>query len=309
MMRSHLLLCATLALLALPIHAAVRFVAITIDDLPTQRGNSLAEIQAITNRLVEQIRTQGTPVTAFVNEAKLHEGGEQELSARTALLEQWLDIGVELGNHTYSHADINAVGLDAYKQDLLRGETISKQLLRKRGKTLTYFRHPYLHTGKDARTKTALTAFLSEHGYIVAPVTIDNDEWIYGAAYDKAAEKKDEAAMRRIGADYLVYMNRMFEFSEDIAQQVFGRDIKQTLLIHANALNAEYYDKLTAMMKERGYAFLSLSDALQDPAYRSEDRYIGPRGISWLLRWGQGKPIDESKAPQIPLYIRELSGY
>lgn len=103
-------------------------------------------------------------------------------------------------------------------------------------------------------------------------------------------------------------MNQVFEFSEDIAQQVFGRDIKQTLLIHANALNAEYYDELIAMMKKRGYAFVSLSDALEDPAYRSEDKYVGPKGLSWLFRWGWRKPLDESKAPQIPPYIRELSG-
>ena len=308
-MRSRLFLSAALALFALPILAAERYVAITIDDLPTQRGNSLAEVQGITSRLIEQIRGAGTPVTAFVNEAKVHDGGEQELNARTALLEQWLDIGVELGNHTYSHADINSVGLDAYEQDLLRGEKILKQLLRTRGKTLTYFRHPYLHTGKDAQTKAALAAFLRDHNYVVAPVTIDNDEWIYGAAYDKAAEKKDEAAMRRIGTDYLAYMNQMFEFSEHVAQQVFGRDIKQTLLIHASALNAQYYGALTDMMKKRGYAFVSLSDALKDPAYRSEDKYVGPRGISWLFRWGQGKPLDDSKAPQIPSYIRELSGY
>ena len=48
------LLIAALACFALPLHAADRYVAITIDDLPYQRGNSLAEIQALTDRLVEQ---------------------------------------------------------------------------------------------------------------------------------------------------------------------------------------------------------------------------------------------------------------
>lgn len=302
------LLIAALALLAVPLHAGDRYVAITIDDLPYQRGNSLAEIQALTDRLVEQIRVHKTPVAVFVNEGKLHEGGEQELKARIALLEQWLDTGAELGNHTYSHPDINTIAFDLYKQDILRGEEISKQLLSKRGKTLTYFRHPYLRTGKDAQTRAALVAFLRDHNYVVAPVTIDNDEWIYAAAYDKAAEQKDHATMRRIGVEYLAYMDQAFAFSEHVAQQLFDRSIKHTLLIHSNALNAEYYDELIAMMKKRGYEFISLSAALEDDAYRSKDKYAGPNGWSWLFRWGVGQELDTSKAPQIPAYIRALSG-
>lgn|SRR5512138_1049526 len=302
------LLIAALACFALPLHAADRYVAITIDDLPYQRGNSLAEIQALTDRLVEQVRTQGAPVAIFLNEKKLHDGGERELKARTALIEQWLDAGAELGNHTYSHAEINTLPFDDYAQDIVRGEEISKVLLKKRGKTLKYFRHPYLHTGKDPETRAALRSFLRQHQYIVAPVTIDNDEWIYGAAYDVAATQNDESTMRRIGADYLTYMEQAFEFSEQLARSLFGRDIKQTLLIHANALNAEYYDELVAMMKRRGYAFVSLSEALEDEAYRTEDTYIGPKGLSWLFRWGVGQELDTSKSPEIPTYVRELSG-
>lgn len=301
-------LLAALALIALPLEAADRYVAVTIDDLPYQRGRSLAEIQALTNRLVEQVRTQETPVAAFLNEKKLHDGGEHELRARTALIEQWLDAGAELGNHTYSHADIDTTSFDEYKQEIVRGEEISKASLEKRGKTLKYFRHPYLRTGKDPETRRALAAFLSERGYIVAPVTIDNDEWIYGAAYDKAAAQNDEATMRRIGADYLTYMEQAFEFSEQIAQSLFGREIKHTLLIHANALNAEYYDELVAMMKRRGYAFISLSEALEDDAYRAEDTYIGPKGLSWLFRWSVGRTLETPTEPQIPSYIRALSG-
>lgn len=303
------LLIAALALLAFPLHAADRYVAITIDDLPYQRGNSLAEIQGLTNRLVEQVRTHDTPVAVFVNEKKLHDGGEQELKARTALIEQWLDAGAELGNHTYSHADIDTTAFDDYKQDIVRGEEISKVLLQRRGKTLRYFRHPYLRTGKDPGTRSALAEFLRDRGYVVAPVTIDNDEWIYAAAYDKAAAQKDEKTMRRIGADYLTYMDQAFAFSEQLARSLFDREIKHTLLIHANALNAEYYDELVAMMKRRGYAFISLSAALEDDAYRSEDTYVGPKGLSWLFRWGMGRTLDTSIIePQIPAYVRTLSG-
>lgn len=289
-------------------NASEREVALTIDDLPYQRGNSLAEVQALTSGLLAHIKAKRVPVVGFVNESKLHERGDAELAGRTALLEQWLDAGAELGNHTYSHVDINAVSLDEYKRDLLRGEEISRPLMKSRGLTLRYFRHPYLRAGQDARVKAALEQFLKEHDYTIAPVTIDNDEWIFASAYDKAAENKDSATMKRIGTDYLNYMERCFDFSEHLATQVFARDIKQVLLVHANALNAEYLDDLIALVEKRGYRFVSLADALEDDAYDRADPYVGPKGWSWLLRWGMNQSLDTSKAPDVPAYVMELAG-
>lgn len=294
------------ALLAPLTQAADRYVALTVDDLPYQRGNSLAEVQTLTTRLVDQIKE--IPTVAFVNESKLHEGGEQELAARTALLEQWLDAGAELGNHMYSHPDINVVPIEEYKRDLLRGEEITRPLMREHGMTLRYFRHPYLHAGKEAHVKAELERFLREQDYTIAPVTIDNDEWIFASAYDKAAEKNDRDTMKRIGEDYIRYMEECFAFSEHIATQVLGRDLKQVLLVHANAMNADYLDELIAMVAKRGYKFISLPAALEDAAYRREDPYVGTKGWSWILRWGMNERLDTSKAPQVPAYINELAG-
>jgi peptidoglycan-N-acetylglucosamine deacetylase len=288
--------------------AAERFVSLTIDDLPYQRGSSLADDQALTKKLVGHIREMKVPTVGFVNEIKLHENGPEQLTARTALLEEWLDAGVELGNHTYSHVDINAVPFADYTKDLLKGEAITRELMRERGMTLRYFRHPYLRTGKDAAVKVDLEKFLREHQYVIAPVTIDNDEWIFGGAYDAAAKRGDAAAMRRIGRDYLDYMEQAFVFSEHLARQVVGRDIKHVLLVHANAMNAEYLDDLIAKVRERGYQFIALPEVLTDDAYRRDDPYVGPKGWSWLLRWGVGQELDTSTAPQVPAYVMELAG-
>lgn len=289
-------------------HAAERYVALTIDDLPSQRGSTIAVDRELTTQLIEHIRAAKAPTVGFVNEIKIFERGSEEVSARTALLAQWLDAGLELGNHTYSHVDINAVPFDEYARDLLNGEQIIRSLMRERGMTLRYFRHPYLRAGKDAETKAKLEQLLSEHQYTIAPVTIDNDEWIFGGAYDVAAKRGDRKAMRQIGEDYLRYMEQAFEFSEQLALQVAGRPIKQVLLVHANAMNAEYLDDLLAMTARRGYRFVSLSEALEDEIYRREDPYVGPKGWSWLLRWGVGRSLDLSEAPEVPEYVKALAG-
>jgi peptidoglycan/xylan/chitin deacetylase (PgdA/CDA1 family) len=307
-MRERLILIALNILFVSVSQGAERYVSLTIDDLPYQRGGSLADDQALTTKLVGHVRELRVPTVGFVNETKLHENGPEQLAARTALLKQWLDAGVELGNHTYSHVDINAVPFEDYTKDLLKGEEITRALMRERGMTLRYFRHPYLRAGKEAAVKADLEKFLREHEYVIAPVTIDNDEWIFGGAYDVAAKRGDAAAMQRIGRDYLDYMEHAFVFSEHLARQVVGRDIKHVLLVHANAMNAEYLDDLIAEVQQRGYEFIALPKVLSDDAYRREDPYVGPKGWSWLLRWGVGQQLDTSAAPQVPGYVMELAG-
>ena len=307
-MRARLLLIAATFLFVSLSQGAERFVSLTIDDLPYQRGGGLVDDQLLTKKLVAHLREQKVPTVGFVNEIKLHENGPEQLAARSALLEEWLDAGVELGNHTYSHVDINAVPFEDYAQDLLKGEEITRALMRERGMTLRYFRHPFLRAGKEAGIKADLEKFLREHRYVIAPVTIDNDEWIFGGAYDVAATRGDAATMQRIGRDYLHYMEQAFVFSEHLARQVVGRDIRHVLLVHANAMNAEYLDDLIVEVRARGYEFISLPEVLADDVYRRDDPYVGPKGWSWLLRWGVGQEWDTSKAPQVPAYVMELAG-
>lgn len=72
--------------------------------------------------------------------------------------------------------------------------------------------------------------------------------------------------MRRVGAAYLLYTERAFEYSERLSTELFQREINQIVLLHANALNADYFDEVAQLMKRRGYSFISLEAALQDQA-------------------------------------------
>ena len=138
-----------------------------------------------------------------------------------------------------------------------------------RGLTLRFFRHPFLHVGRSLENKAAFERFLAEHGYRVAPVTIDNDEYIFAGAYDRAAKRGDAGVVRRVSEAYVPYMASKVEFFERNARDLFGRDIPQILLIHANMLNADRFGDLAAMFERRGYRFITLEKALQDPAFQS----------------------------------------
>jgi peptidoglycan/xylan/chitin deacetylase (PgdA/CDA1 family) len=281
--------------------SARREVAVTVDDLPA--WGDLGKMTYITRNLLKSITDNKVPAVGFVNESQLFVRGETD--ARIALLQMWLDAGLELGNHTFSHILIDRNPLDAYKEDVIRGETVTRMLLRQKGGKLRYFRHTQLRTGPTAEYKEGLDRFLAERGYTVAPVTIDNQEWVFAGAYGGAKERGDKEKMKRVAEAYVKYMDEIFAFFEKLSREFLGYEVKQTLLLHANELNADYFDELVGMMRKRGYTFISLEDALKDKAYSLPDAQA-KMGLSWLHRWMLAKGLEMRPEPTEPEWVSGL---
>lgn len=286
---------------------AARRVAVTFDDLPMtgDAGRSSGEfVLENTRKIVGTLKANAVPAIGFVNENKLNAAGQRE--ARTQALRAWLDAGMELGNHTYSHKSFYDTPTPAFEQEVMRGEPVTRQLLAEKAKRLRYFRHPFLNTGRTPAAKREFEKFLAGRGYAVAPVTIDNSEWIFAREYADALAKNDSEKARRVAEGYVPYMESMFDFYEKLSTELFGREIPQVLLVHANQLNGDHFGELIGMMRRRGYTFVPLDDALADPAYRSRDDYVGEVGISWLQRWlvTRGQPF--RKEPEMSAYMRQF---
>ncbi len=303
------------ALLALPCTAmaqeTLREVAVTFDDLPTVNLASTEESarDEATRNLLKTLSDRNIPVTGFVNERQLYEAGVL-FEERVDLLRQWIAAGFDLGNHSFSHPDLHQVPLEDFKADVLRGELVTRELLTRHGNAPRYFRHPFLHTGTDLGTKKSLEKFLAENGYRVAPVSIDNSEWIFARAYMLAKRSGDESLAEQVGREYVEYMLRVFAFYEDQSRQLFERNISHVLLVHANQLNSDWFGALADRLDDIGYVFITLDEALRDPAYESDDTYTGPGGITWLHRWAITRQVDPSMfrgEPQTPAYILELT--
>lgn len=286
-----------------------RAIAITFDDLPSQPIYEVKVMRALTTKLIETLKRNSVPTIGFVNEGKLHQRSD-EVEARTAVLKLWVDAGFELGNHTYSHLDMFSSSAEKFEQDLIAGEQITRKLLDGGGMKLRYFRHPFLNTGASLAMKSEFDRILAAHNYIVAPVTLDNQDYVFAAVYAEAWKNKDRELMNKIGAAYVPYMEKYFEFYERQSSTLLGYEIKQILLVHANMLNADYFEEMIAMMKKRGYRFISLEEALSDKAYKLEDKFAGRPGISWLQRWALTQKhkatIDDFKLePVLPGFIEE----
>jgi len=288
-----------------------RMVAITIDDLPVVSTRAdIKNRREITKKLLGHLRKANVPAIGFVNENKLYKVGELD-EKQVDLLRMWLAAGLELGNHTYSHRSLNQIALDDYESDLLKGEAITKQLLAEKGRSIRFFRHPFLQTGRTMEVKLQFNDFLAEHGYTIAPISFDNADYIFSRAYDVGFDRGDKALMKKVGDAYVPYMEKKLEYWERQSVKLFGREIAQTLLIHANFINSDYFDDLAAMFGRRGYKFVDLETALKDDAYRLPDTYIGPAGISWLHRWAREKGKDSilPEEPSVPEFVLKLSGF
>ena len=301
------LLIFTFAALSVQAQKPQRLVAVTIDDLPVvSTRKDLKTRQEITRKLLAHITKAKVPAIGFVNENKLYADGEKRDEAQVDLLRAWLRANLELGNHTFSHVNIANVPLDKYKDEILRGEIITKELLEAKNMKMRYFRHPFLWTGLSLETKSDLGKFLAEHNYTIAPVTIDNSDWIFARAYDNAFDKGDKKLMKEIGAAYITYLDAKTDYWERQSVKLFGREIRQILLLHANFINSDYFDDVAKMYKKRGYKFVTLDEALKDEAYKLPDNFVRRNGISWLHRWaidkGKGNVLpDEPKTPDFVL--------
>ena len=149
--------------------------------------------------------------------------------------------------------------------------------------------------------------FLSEHGYAVAPVTIDNLDVLYALAFDNAHAAADEKLKDHIAAAYVEHMRENFAYFESLSRQLFEREPAQVILLHANALNADHLLELVAMLRQRGYSFVPLETALRDPAYASLDTYVGSPGPLWLQRWAITRGLDPGHEPRAPDWVQRIA--
>ncbi|HEX3559470.1 MAG TPA: polysaccharide deacetylase family protein [Pyrinomonadaceae bacterium] len=282
-----------------------REVAVTFDDVPQYFGQAVVSgLSDMHRKLLGKLVSNNVPAVGFVNEG--FSSAEESEGCVADILRMWLDAGFELGNHTYSHLYFYETALPLYQQDVIRGEAISSALLSGQGMRLRYFRYPYLSTGPDLATKAAFEQFLAARRYQVAPVTIDSMEWLFAGVYSQAMADGDQATMRLVADAYVPYMEEVFEFYERLSADVIGREMPQTLMLHATWLNADCFDHLSAMIEGRGYRFITLEQALRHAAYRSADSYIGPVGISWLQRWALTKGGRFRKEPGLPRFMKQF---
>lgn len=278
--RPFLLLILSLCLLCSVVSAQEkRKIAITIDDGPAVKTAELEDWLRIAKGLRESFEQAKAPVIMFINEHQLDVFGQRK--ERHAFLERWLDAGFELGNHTYSHKRLRDTPIEDYFDDILRGEKFTRPLLEERGEELVWYRYPYLSSGRGEQA-TRVEKFLADKKYRIAPVTVDYHDYSFSNNYSRflRAGKQEEAD--RVYEEMSRALDIAFDRAEENSQHFFGRQIKHVLLIHCNELNAKTLPKTLKRIRDRGYEFITLEEAMKDAAYTTPGLPPGSLGGSFF---------------------------
>lgn len=252
-------------------------IAITIDDLPVHGPIPTGETPLdVARRMTSALEAANvTSAYAFVN------GRWTETNPETlAALEVWRRAGVPLGNHSWSHASVEAMDPAAYEEEIAKNEPLLRRLMG--GGDWRWFRYPYLSEGEDPAKRGAVRAILARRGYRIADVTMDFSDWQWTAPYARCRSLGDEAAIAELERLYLDAARESIAFYRGLSKSLYGRDIPYVLLIHTGAFDALMLPRLIALYRSEGFRFVSLDSAERDPVYREAREPSLPAAVQGL---------------------------
>lgn len=258
-----------------------RTVSITIDDVPNTSKYQKDNFQS---KFLDKLDSLDIPVAIFINESLIYK--TEDITRNFSLLNDWAknDL-VTLGNHSFNHPGYSSVGIDSFKIEIERGESITRELARIYKKSLHHFRFPYNDLGKDSLQHIKIKQFLISKGYSITPFTVESSDWMFNYLYEHYLNKKEFVEAERIGNAYIKQTLVNFQYFDSLATEQYGRPVHHIYLCHDNSINVEYLPQLIQLLQKQQYSFISLDKALEDPIYQQTDYYYKKWGVSWFYRW------------------------
>ena len=237
-------------------------VAITFDDLPLHDDLPPNERRLqVAQQILSTIQREHLPaVYGFINAIDMEDD-----PSLIDVLKAWRDAGQPLGNHTYSHIGLNKQTPTQFIADIRKNEPTLISLAG--NSDWRYLRYPYLWEGATLAKRHAVRDWLFAHNYKVAQVTMNFDDYLWNAPYARCSEQHNQAAIASLEKSYLAAADRGIEIARQTSQALYGRDIPYVLLLHIGAFDARVFPQLVQLLRSRGFTFVTLQQAQQDPAY------------------------------------------
>jgi peptidoglycan/xylan/chitin deacetylase (PgdA/CDA1 family) len=237
-------------------------VALTFDDLPA--AGSLppgGNRTKVATELAAELKAAGlNGVYGFVNASRL----ESDLDAKHAL-RIWVDAGMKIGNHTWSHPALTDLSAEAYEREIALNEPALAQYAGTQD--WHWFRYPYLAEGDTAAKRNAVREWLRAHGYRVAEVTLNFEDYSWNDAYGRCVAKSDDAAITWLRQSYLESAAAYVKLGREEEQIAFGHEIPNVMLLHATAFTTLMLPDLIDLLRRQGFRFALLAKVERNAAY------------------------------------------
>ncbi len=275
-------------------------IAITVDDLPAHGAipPGVSRIDVARDYLAALKGHNVPAVYGFVNAIHL----KQE-PGTDAVLDMWRAAGYPLGNHTYSHMNVNSGTVEAFEADLEAGEPAIRDRMGK--EDWRVLRFPYLSAGDEAH-HAGIMAYLKAHKYRIADVSMSFNDWAYTDTYARCMAKGDSEAIESMKIQYMQGVKASIARSLTASQKVYGRQISHVLLIHEGAFTALMLPEVLTAFEEEGAHFVTLDQGQSDPAYNAPSAHQG-EGLL-IERTAKEKGIDLANDVPPDVDISNLAG-
>jgi hypothetical protein len=258
-------------------------------DDPTLNLNSSMKWAEANARILKAIDSRNVRAALFVCGMRI------DSAEGAKLLAKWDEGGHLLGNHSYSHLFYGEqTSYGDFAVDFLKNEKVIAAYRNRRA----IFRYPFLKEGDTAEKRDKFRALLKERGYRVGHVTIDASDWYVNQRllhrWDTKPEFKVDAYR-----DYLTaHLLDRAAFYRQLAMDVVGRDIRHTLLVHFNTLNALVLPDVMAAFESAGWQWVDASVAYEDAVFDKQPKTV-PAGESlvWALAKESGRFEDRLRYP------------
>jgi peptidoglycan/xylan/chitin deacetylase (PgdA/CDA1 family) len=254
------------------IGAGAQQIAITFDDLPAHGPLPAGETRIdVANKVIKALQRAHVPPTyGFVNGVRVEEEPDS-----AGVLGAWRTAGFPLGNHTWSHMNLNQHSLREFEQDMEKNEGLLESQMQ--GADWHWFRFPYLAEGDNMEKQMGVRVFFAEHGYRIAAVTMSFADYEWNEPYARCEAKHDGKAIAGLERSYLQAAGEDIGYRREMSQKLYGRDIPYVLLMHIGAFDARLLRRLLRLYQSRGFTFVTLEAAEKDSFYKYD---VDPKLLS-----------------------------
>ena len=239
-------------------------IAFTFDDFPAHGPLPPGETRlGIINKIIAALQAGDVPPTYGFLNAKLL----ADLPADASVLEAWRRAGFLLGNHAWSHMDLNKHSPAEFEADVERNESALTKWMK--DADWHWFRYPYLSEGDTAEKRQMIRDYLAKRGYKIATVTISFGDYQWTEPYARCMAEGDEGSLKILKDGYIAAADETAAYERKVSHALYGRDVPYVLLMHIGAATADMLPRLIELYRSRGFQFISLEQAEKDEFYRS----------------------------------------
>jgi peptidoglycan/xylan/chitin deacetylase (PgdA/CDA1 family) len=275
--------------------------AVTVDDLflwpevGHQNGFSPA---SCSESLMRAFATNGVPaVYAFSATFALDDD-----PALTSVLDEWCATGHHIGGHTHFHACLNWLGAKRYIEDIDQSHELIEQWVAKA--PTRYFRFAMDMLG-DTQSKTnEVLTHLAQTGYMHAPISY----WFYDTQfvfpYDRAKRLDKQDDLEWLRDKFVETAVSCLRGQVAASEQCLGRVPAHISLVHNSPIAADTYDRVLEAYAEAGAEFVTLEEAMRDPANMIVAPGANPHFRNLTQRWAEVLGVEIEGTP--PEVLEEL---